>query len=84
MNYHVRRGLVRYTSEITRGRWHLLVVLAAWGKSSLVAAEANPILRFPQESDRMIVLVAGVILIAGMGLIVNQLRKRARQRSEGE
>lgn len=61
-----------------------LGLLVAGAGERLVAGEANPLLRFPKESDRAMVLFSGAILIVGMMLIVNALRRRADRRSRQE
>jgi hypothetical protein len=52
-------------------------LLVAGAGELLIAGQVNPLLRFPKESDRAMVLFSGAILIIGMMLIVNALRRRA-------
>jgi hypothetical protein len=67
-------GAGRRTLQILAG------VLGGW--SNVAFARTSPVLVFPGESDRMMVLIVAGILIGGMALIVNQLRKQAQRRRE--
>jgi hypothetical protein len=52
--------------------------------SHVQAGDPNSALRFPGEFDRFVVLGAGAILIGGMMLIVNALRRRADRKPSQE
>jgi hypothetical protein len=58
----------------------IVAVLGVW--SNMAIARTNPVLVFPRESDRIMVLIVAGILIGGMGVIVIQLRKRSQRRPE--
>ena len=68
--------------RVLRGsyRWVVGAVLGPW--NSLAVGQVRPVLTFPKESDRMMVLISAAVMIGGMALIVNQLRKRAERRRE--